>query len=182
MHGVRGSCAALPRRSRPRRVVRTVPQAQAKGAPQDATKTKHQKTPLGRGASHARRPWSGSTHWSRICEFLISWFSRRATPMCDSGESKAASVGVRMISAPSAFSTSTFISDEAKTEKGQGEATTWGTPTSDECPKSEAYGMQDQESIGSNLSPRPSRPPESGRRPQVQRGVRAWYMLSLIHI
>jgi hypothetical protein len=34
--------------------------------------------------------------------------SRLATPMCDSGESKAASVGVRMISAPKAFSTSTF--------------------------------------------------------------------------
>lgn len=50
-----------------------------------------------------------------MCEFLISWFSRRATPMCDSGESKAASVGVRMISAPSALSTSTL--NEFKHEK-----------------------------------------------------------------
>ena len=48
-------------------------------------------------------------HWSRMWEFLISWLSLRATPMCDSGESKAASVGVRMISAPSAFRTSTYF-------------------------------------------------------------------------
>ena len=50
-------------------------------------------------------------YWSRMCEFGISLFSRRATPMCDSGLSNAASVGVRMISAPSALSTSTFSCD-----------------------------------------------------------------------
>lgn len=44
-------------------------------------------------------------------ELGSSWLRRLATPMCDSGESKDASVGVRMISAPSAFSTATFSAD-----------------------------------------------------------------------
>jgi hypothetical protein len=38
-------------------------------------------------------------------------FRLRATPMCDFGESQAASVGVRWISAPSASSTTCFSRD-----------------------------------------------------------------------
>ncbi len=42
-------------------------------------------------------------------ELGISELRRLATPMWDSGESNAASVGVRMICAPNAFKTSTLI-------------------------------------------------------------------------
>ena len=51
---------------------------------------------------------SGLPYWSRMWAFGSSDCSRRATPMWLSGESKAASVGVRMISAPSASSTTCF--------------------------------------------------------------------------
>lgn len=46
--------------------------------------------------------------WSRMCERGISFIRRRATPICDSGESKLALVGVLTISAPNALSTSTW--------------------------------------------------------------------------
>ena len=46
--------------------------------------------------------------WSRIWERGISSISRFATPIWDSGESKLALVGVRTISAPRAFNTSTW--------------------------------------------------------------------------
>ena len=41
----------------------------------------------------------------------MSWLSFFATPMCESGESHAASVGVRITSAPSALSIDTFSLD-----------------------------------------------------------------------
>ena len=43
-------------------------------------------------------------YWSRMCELGICACRRLATPICDSGASHAASVGVRMISAPRALS------------------------------------------------------------------------------
>ena len=53
----------------------------------------------------------GFVYWSRMWLLGISAFSRRATLMWDSGASDAASVGVRMISAPRARRTSAFSLD-----------------------------------------------------------------------
>jgi hypothetical protein len=54
---------------------------------------------------------SGFEYWSRMCELGISFSSRFATPIWDSGASDAASVGVRMISAFKARRTATFSGD-----------------------------------------------------------------------
>ena len=47
-----------------------------------------------------------------MCEFGISCNNLLATPMCDSGESKLALVGVLTISAPKALNTSTYQRQE----------------------------------------------------------------------
>ena len=52
--------------------------------------------------------FSGLLYWSRMWAFGNSDCRRRATLMWLSGESKAASVGVRMISAPRASSATCF--------------------------------------------------------------------------
>lgn len=52
--------------------------------------------------------WGPPLTWSNMCELGISLRSRAATPMCDSGESKLALVGVLTISAPRARKMSTW--------------------------------------------------------------------------
>lgn len=46
--------------------------------------------------------------WSRMWELGISFFNLHATPICDSGSSKLALVGVLTISAPNAFRMFTY--------------------------------------------------------------------------